>query len=266
MSPDMVPVCRKGCPSRSEEQNIKKIRLDHLVAERGLAESGAKAQALIMAGQIRTPGLHRAAKPGEKVSVDQPVELVENLKYVSRGGEKLAGALDGFLIDVKGRFCLDIGASTGGFTDCLLQRGAEKVLSVDVGHGQLHWKLRQDKRVVNLEKRHVLNLTSDCFKEFVPDFVTVDVSFISLEKVLPHLSQLLKAGTEFVCLVKPQFEAGPQHTPKGVVRDPKVREQVLKRLSDLLSQWGFDKKGEMESPLKGPKGNVEYFLYFFKNS
>ncbi len=250
------------------------MRLDHLIVERGLAESGAKAQALVLAGLIRAPGLPHTLKPGLAVSPDQPLERVEDLKFVSRGGEKLAGALKEFGVRPEGRFCLDVGASTGGFTDCLLQHGAKKVLAVDVGTRQLHEKLRRDPRVVSLERTHVLKLTRERLEEAFSRhlslatchdiLVTVDVSFISLEKVLPHLAALAPAGTEFLALVKPQFEAGPKNAPKGVVRDPKVRRQVLENISRRLPEWGFEKKGEALSPLKGPKGNVEHFLHFVR--
>jgi len=240
-------------------------RLDHLLVERGLAESGAKAQALILAGRVRAPGL-KTVKPGTRVPWDQPVELTETLRYVSRGGEKLEGALRDLKIDVHGRACLDVGASTGGFTDCLLQHGAQKVLAVDVGHGQLHWKLRNDPRVTGREGTHALRLTPEDLTDFSPDLVTVDVSFISLEKILPHLSVLLREGTKCLALVKPQFEAGPKCAPKGVVRDEKVRTEIIERLKGLLPGWGFSLKSETPAALKGPKGNQEHFLYFIKDS
>lgn len=241
----------------------KKIRLDHLLVERGLAESGSRAQALILAGRVRLPGM-TSPKPGTPVAPDQAVELLEPMRYVSRGGEKLEGALKEFAVDPAGRDCLDVGASTGGFTDCLLQRGARRVLAVDVGTAQLHEKLRQDPRVVSRERTHVLALAAADVRDPVPSLVTVDVSFISLEKVLPHLASLAGPGAEFLALVKPQFEAGPKNAPKGVVRDPEVRDEVLRRIAGRLAGWGFEKRGEMVSPLKGPKGNVEFFLYFVR--
>jgi 23S rRNA (cytidine1920-2'-O)/16S rRNA (cytidine1409-2'-O)-methyltransferase len=240
-----------------------KIRLDHLIVQRGLAESGAKAQALILAGHIKAPGLQATLKPGLLVSEEQPLELLSSPKYVSRGGEKLEGALYAFRVDPSGRLCLDVGSSTGGFTDCLLQRGAEKVFALDVGTAQLHWKLRKDPRVLSREKTHILRLTRADLP-FTPSLVVVDVSFISLEKVLPHVASLLEKGAELVVLVKPQFEAGPKNAPKGVVRDPAVREEVLRRLSSLLPAWGFIKKGECPSPLTGPEGNVEYFFHLLR--
>lgn len=238
-----------------------KTRLDLLIVERGLAESRSQAQALLLAGRILAPGVAQL-KPGAMVRPDQPIELVAPAPFVSRGGEKLEGALKEFGLDVKGLVCWDIGASTGGFTDCLLQRGAKQVVCVDVGHSQLHEKIRRDPRVINLEKTHVLYLTQEKLKEHPPQFISIDVSFISLEKVLPYLATLLPAGTEAVALVKPQFEAGPKQAPKGVVRDPDVRARVVRRLSEKLAGWGFQKKGECVSPLKGPKGNEEFFLYF----
>jgi 23S rRNA (cytidine1920-2'-O)/16S rRNA (cytidine1409-2'-O)-methyltransferase len=240
-----------------------KVRLDHLVVRRGLAESGAKAQALILAGQVQAPGL-KVVKPGALVAEDQPLSLLEPLRYVSRGGEKLAGALKEFGVDPLDKVCLDVGASTGGFTDCLLQNGARLVMAVDVGHGQLHWKLRQDRRVVNRERLHVLELTRPDVEDLAPALVTVDVSFISLEKVLPHLAALLAPGTEVLALVKPQFEAGPKNAPKGVVRNPRVRADVIDRVKAGLRGWGFRLKADAPCVLKGPKGNLEHFLYFAK--
>jgi 23S rRNA (cytidine1920-2'-O)/16S rRNA (cytidine1409-2'-O)-methyltransferase len=177
-------------------------------------------------------------------------------------------------VDVRGRDCLDVGASTGGFTDCLLQNGAERVLAVDVGTAQLHEKVRNDPRVTSRENTHVLQLTkSDVGETFSgrgsrvaghAPLVVVDVSFISLEKVLPHLGTLAPEGTEFLALVKPQFEVGPKQAPKGVVRDPKVREAVVSRLAAKLPEWGFEPAGSVASDLKGPKGNQESFIRFFK--
>jgi 23S rRNA (cytidine1920-2'-O)/16S rRNA (cytidine1409-2'-O)-methyltransferase len=238
---------------------VKKTRLDHLLVSRGLAESGAKAQALILAGKVRIPGMQNL-KPGLNVPEDAPVELLEGLKYVSRGGEKLAGALEAFKVDPKGRNCMDVGASTGGFTDCLLQRGAARVFAVDVGTHQLHEKLRQDPRVVSREKTHILHLEKKALP-FPPSLVVMDVSFISVEKVMPHLAALTEPGTEFLVLVKPQFEVGPKLAPKGVVRDPAARLEALKKVSEGLPGWGFAKRGECTSPIAGPEGNIEYFLW-----
>ncbi len=233
------------------------------MVQRGLAETGARAQALILAGKIRAPGVKKL-KPGEKVATDQPLELIGDLPYVSRGGLKMRAALDAFGVDPKGRVCVDIGASTGGFTDCLLQAGAKKVLAVDVGHGQLHWKLRNDPRVVNREKCHALKLSRadvDAFAEGDrAGLVTVDVSFISLEKVLPALAALFDAGTEFIVLVKPQFEAGPKDAPKGVVRDPAVRERVRRETTARALAAGFAVRGDIDCPVLGPEGNREMLM------
>jgi len=241
----------------------EKVRLDILIAERGLAESRTQAQALILAGRVRVPG-QQNIKPGMLLPPDAPVELIEAARYVSRGGEKLEGALKDFGLEVKGLQAWDIGASTGGFTDCLLQNGATKVLAVDVGHGQLHWRLRADPRVVNWEERHVLEVNPADVADFKPGIVVVDVSFISLERVLPHLGKLTSPGVPFVVLVKPQFEAGPKNAPKGVVRDPKVRAAVIEKILGQLEAWGFEKKADAASHLKGPKGNEEHFLHIVR--
>jgi 23S rRNA (cytidine1920-2'-O)/16S rRNA (cytidine1409-2'-O)-methyltransferase len=240
-----------------------RIRLDHLLVQRGLAETGAKAQAYLLAGRVRVPGRVNP-KAGDRVSPDQIVEVTAVLPYVSRGGEKLAGALDAFGVDPRGRACWDVGASTGGFTDCLLKRGAASVWAVDVGHGQLHWKLRGDSRVTVREKTHVLAVTAREVAAVGPSLAVVDVSFISLEKVLPHLGRVTPAGTEFVVLVKPQFEAGPVRAPGGVVRDPAVHREVLDRVSAGLEGWGFRQKGMVPSVLTGPKGNVEFFMHLMR--
>ncbi len=235
------------------------------MVERGLAETTAKAHALILAGKVRAPGLAQITA-GAQVFPDQPLERVESLPFVSRGGLKLQAAIKQFGVEVKGRVCVDIGASTGGFTDCLLQAGALKVLAVDVGHGQLHWKLRNDPRVENREKQHVLDLRQEDIQNFGagaegPLLVTVDVSFISLKKVFPHLSALFGSGTELVVLVKPQFEVGPKEVPKGVVRDAAVHERVRKEMAQEMLTSGLERPEEMESPLTGPSGNIEFLFY-----
>jgi 23S rRNA (cytidine1920-2'-O)/16S rRNA (cytidine1409-2'-O)-methyltransferase len=203
------------------------------LVERGLAETGAKAQALIMAGQVRIVGRPHP-KPGDAVPPDLVVEVLPGPRYVSRGGEKLEGALRTFGVNPAGVDALDIGASTGGFIDCLLQHGARRVVGVDVGHGQLHWKLRNDPRVVNLEKTHILRFTRDDLAKAAPGFetalVTVDVSFISLERVLSPVGALIAPGTTLIALVKPQFEVGPKGAPKGVVRDEALRESAVRRI------------------------------------
>jgi 23S rRNA (cytidine1920-2'-O)/16S rRNA (cytidine1409-2'-O)-methyltransferase len=200
-------------------------------------------------------------KPGLLVPEDAPLELLEGLKFVSRGGEKLAGALDALKVDPKGLACLDVGASTGGFTDCLLQRGAAKVFCIDVGTHQLHEKLRNDPRVAFREQTHVLRLSPPDLP-FPPELVVIDVSFISLDKILPHLATLARPGTAFVALVKPQFEVGPKLAPKGVVKDPDVRAAAVKDVAAALPGWGFRLLGECPSPLPGPEGNREHFLHF----
>jgi len=215
-----------------------------------------------MAGRVKADGLQNLT-PGLLVAEDQPLSLSEKMKYVSRGGEKLEGALKAFGVKPAGRFCLDAGSSTGGFTDCLLQNGAEKVFAVDVGTGQLDWNLRKDPRVVSREKTHILHIEKKDLP-FPPSIVVVDVSFISLARVLPHLAGLAEKGTEFLALVKPQFEADPKEAPKGVVRDPAVRERIMKEMSADLPAWGLAKRGECLSPITGPEGNVEYFLYAAK--
>lgn len=245
----------------------EKVRLDQLLVQRGLAESGSKAQALILAGKVRAPGV-KNLKPGEKVSSDQAVEVVEGLPFVSRGGLKLAAALRAFGVTPSGRLCIDLGASTGGFTDCLLQAGAKKVWAVDVGHGQLHESLRRDDRVINREKCHVLSLSREDIASYAAGgpglLVTVDLSFISLEKVLPHLAAVFDSGTEFVVLVKPQFEAGPKDAPKGVVRNPAVRERVRAQISATAERLGFRKRQDLDCPVLGPEGNQEMLFHMVR--
>jgi 23S rRNA (cytidine1920-2'-O)/16S rRNA (cytidine1409-2'-O)-methyltransferase len=237
----------------------EKIRLDLLVNRRGLAESREQAKALIMAGQVRVGG-RVVDKPGTRVPLDAVVEVEEGLPYVSRGGVKLAAALDAFRLDVTGKVVADVGASTGGFTDCLLQRGATRVYALDVGYGQLAWKLRQDPRVVVMERVNARYLES--LPEKV-DLVTVDVSFISLLLVLPAVSGWLKPQAEVITLVKPQFEAGRQQVGKGgVVRDREVHRQVLARIANWGVSNGLTICGMMPSPIAGPAGNVEYFVHW----
>lgn len=233
------------------------------MVQRGLAKDVAQAHALILAGRVR--GILNP-KAGLKVRGDQDVTLEQAPPFVSRGGLKLQAALNEFGISVVGRSCVDIGASTGGFTDCLLQAGAVRVLAVDVGHGQLDWKLRNDPRVANREKTHVLTLTRDDVGPFLsghpaPGLVTVDVSFISLERVLPHLAELVPSGTECVVLVKPQFEADPKEAPKGVVRNSEVHRRVLDTMERLAVATGFEVKGKRESPITGPEGNREFLVF-----
>ena len=231
-----------------------KKRLDVLLVERGLAESRAKAQALVLAGRVRGH-----AKPGTQLDEETELELELPPPYVSRGGEKLAHALDVFGVDPSGRDCLDLGASTGGFTDVLLQRGAARVIAVDVGYGQLHEKLRADPRVTVLERTNARALRE---LPFVPDLVVADVSFIGLRLVLPPALALARDGWEAVVLVKPQFEAGRADVGKGgVVRDVAVRRAVVRDLVQAALAWGGETAGVVDSGLPGPKGNREVFLH-----
>ncbi len=228
--------------------------------ERGLFESRAKAQAAIMAGKVKVAG-HERPKAGTQVIGGLEIEVLEDaVPFVSRGGLKLRAGLDEFGIKVSGRTAVDVGASTGGFTDCLLQRGAVRVYAVDVGHGQLDAKLRADSRVVNLEKTHARDLKPELFDE-APDLAVVDVSFIALAKVLPHIVPCLKKPFEIVALVKPQFELEPKMAPKGVVRDEAFRQEAVSRARKAASKLGLTDKGLLESPVKGPKGNVEFLIY-----
>ena len=243
---------------------MKKERLDVLLVERGLAPSREKAKTMIMAGNVFVDN-QREDKAGTNVPVDANIEIHgETLKYVSRGGLKLEKAMNSFPIDLNGTVCMDIGASTGGFTDCMLQNGAAKVFSVDVGYGQFAWKLRQDPRVVCMEKTNIRYVTPDDIGEAL-DFASVDVSFISLTKVLPPAYELLKDGAEMVCLIKPQFEAGREKVgKKGVVRDPKVHEEVIEKVVLFAHATGFDVLGLDFSPVKGPEGNIEYLVHIRK--
>jgi len=233
------------------------VRLDHLLVERGLADTGEKARALIMAGLVTVDG-RRADKAGASVPSDAAVEVKGGLPYVSRGGLKLAAALDAFGIDVAGLVAADIGASTGGFTDCLLQRGAARVYAIDVGYGQLAWPLRQDRRVVVMERVNVRYL--DGLPE-LGDLATIDTSFISLSLVVPAALRLLKPAGRVIALIKPQFEAGRGQIGKGgVVRDPAVHRRVLAQVLAWGREWGLRSPGLIPSPIKGPAGNVEFLV------
>jgi 23S rRNA (cytidine1920-2'-O)/16S rRNA (cytidine1409-2'-O)-methyltransferase len=231
---------------------VAKRRLDVLLVERGLAESRSQAQALVLAGLVREHD-----KPGEQVDEDAELDLERPPRFVSRGGEKLRHALDAFEIDVTGRDCADVGASTGGFTDCLLQAGAARVVAIDVGYGQLHPRLRADSRVAVLERVNARTLTE---LPFPPDLVVCDVSFISATKVLPPVLALAREGWEALVLVKPQFEAGRREVVKGVVRDPTVHRRVLRELVDAALEWDGVTAGVVDSDLPGPKGNREFFV------
>ncbi len=243
----------------------KKIRLDVAVFEAGYAESREKAKAIIMAGNVYVNN-QKVNKAGTEIKSDDVLEVRgSTLKYVSRGGLKLEKAMKEFPITLEDTVCMDVGASTGGFTDCMLQNGAKKVYSIDVGYGQLAWKLRTDERVVNLERTNFRYVT----REQVPDeidFASVDVSFISLYHILPVLSTLLKLNGQAVCLIKPQFEAGREKVgKKGVVRDLAVHLEVVEKIISLAIQNGFSVMGLQFSPIKGPEGNIEYLIYLVKS-
>lgn len=242
----------------------EKARLDKLILERGLAPSREKARALIMAGQVVVDD-HVADKAGQMVLVDAEIRLKgETLPFVSRGGLKLQRALDEFAVDVTGFAVLDVGASTGGFTDCLLQRGARRVFAVDVGYGQLAWKLRTDERVMNLEKTNIRYLTPDKLPE-VPDMAVIDASFISLDKVLPNVFSLIRENGLIIALIKPQFEVGRGEVGKGgVVRDEKKHREVTESIRTLAESLGLEVRGVTESPILGPKGNREFLIYMKK--
>ncbi len=245
-------------PERSRRA-AGKGRLDALVVARGLASSRAQAEAAIRAGEIFVAGVRRD-KPGVLVATGAEVERrPRGPAYVSRGGIKLAAALDTFGISPAGLVVLDVGASTGGFTDCVLQRGARRVYAVDVGRGQLHWRLRGDSRVVALEGRHAARLKPGDLPE-APDLATIDCSFISIVRVLPAVAALVASGGLLIVLVKPQFEAGPRAAPRGVVRDPAVHEAVLRRVVAEARVLGLAPVGVVASPLLGPEGNREFFL------
>ena len=253
---------------------MPKVRLDVLLVERGLAESRAKAQALIMAGQVRVGG-QTALKPATAIPADSVLTVDSGPRFVSRGGEKLEAALEAFAVDVTGLVCADVGSSTGGFTDCLLQRGAAKVYAIDVGKGILHWKLRNDPRVVVMEE------TNARFVESLPekmDLVTVDASFISLKILLPVIKNWVgpippippslsgkggAGGLGAIALIKPQFEAGKKDVSRGdgVIRDPQIHRQVLNDVLTYARQEGFAVQGLIQSPLLGPKGNAEFLVW-----
>ncbi len=237
-----------------------KQRLDKLMVERGLAPSREKAQALIMAGQV-VVGDHAAQKAGHQVALDAEIRIKgEQLPYVSRGGLKLERGLDQFGIDPSGRTAIDVGASTGGFTDCLLQRGASKVYAVDVGYGQLAWKLREDPRVVVLEKTNIRHLVPELLDP-LPDLAVIDASFISLNLVLPPTLALLAWPAEVVALVKPQFEVGKGSVGKGgVVRDPRLHDEVLHNMERLAAELGAELLGICDSPISGADGNREFLM------
>jgi 23S rRNA (cytidine1920-2'-O)/16S rRNA (cytidine1409-2'-O)-methyltransferase len=254
---------------------MKKIRLDRLLVEKGVTESREKARALILEGKVFVNET-KVDKAGTLVNPDVSLKLLQGIPYVSRGGLKLETALRNFNINVDGKIAMDVGASTGGFTDCLLQHGAKKVYAIDVGYGQLDWKLRNDPRVILLEKTNVryLDRPAICqrstvngqrFEDLINnniDIATADVSFISLLKVIPGIIEFLKKGGEIVALVKPQFEVGRKCVGKGgVVKDEAKRLEAVDKIIKAAKGIGLEVKGVMKSPILGPKGNVEYFIY-----
>lgn len=241
-----------------------KKRLDVALFELGLTESREKARALIMAGQVYVNG-QKSLKAGDNIKPDDKIEVRgEKMPFVSRGGYKLDKAMKSFGLTLDNKICMDVGASTGGFTDCMLMNGAVKVYAIDVGYGQLAWKLRSDERVINLERTNFRYVTHEQVPDEI-DFSSVDVSFISLKLILPVLFSLLKADGEAVCLVKPQFEAGREKIgKKGVVRDKSVHLEVIDNCIEYARENGFKIKGLDFSPVKGPEGNIEYLLYLTK--
>lgn len=241
---------------------MAKVRTDILLVERGLAESRAKAQRLVMAGQVRADG-QLVDKPSSMLASEVRLEVERGPRYVSRGGEKLEAALKSFGVQVEGMVCADVGASTGGFTDCLLQHDAAKAYAIDVGKGQLDWKLRQDPRVVVMEETN-----ARCLERLpeVVDLVTVDASFISLKTLLPAMKGWLKDKGELIALIKPQFEAGKQEVGKGkgVIRDEAIHRRVVEEILEFFEGQGFGIRGLMRSPVLGPKGNVEFLVWAAK--
>lgn len=248
---------------------MSKERLDILVVRSGLAPSREKAKAIIMAGEVLVNG-QREDKPGMSFPEDAEITLKKSSRelfpFVSRGGLKLDKAVKSFKLDLSGRVCMDVGASTGGFTDCMLQNGASHVYSVDVGYGQLDWKLREDPRVTVMEKTNIRYVTPEDIGER-PSFVSIDVSFISLKTVLPPVMNLMTDEGELACLIKPQFEAGRENVgKKGVVRDPKIHAQVIREVTDFARSIGLLPSELDFSPIKGPEGNIEYLVHLLKNA
>lgn len=242
----------------------KKIRLDQLLIEKGIFTSRERAKAAIMSGKVFVDG-KRVDKAGEKVSEEASLEYKgEKMPYVSRGGYKLAKAIKEFSVDLRSKHCMDIGASTGGFTDCMLQNGAVKVYSIDVGYGQLAWKLRIDNRVVCMERTNFRYVTRENIPEEI-DFASIDVSFISLKKIIPTALELMSPAGKIVALIKPQFEAGREKVgKKGVVKDKSTHIEVIKSIVDFLESKKLSILGLSYSPIKGPEGNIEYLVYFSK--
>jgi len=243
---------------------MPKERLDILLVEKGLAGSRERAKRMIMAGEVLVDG-QKVDKAGTTVKREAEIRLLGNdIPYVSRGGLKLAKAMETFGLSLVGKTAADIGASTGGFTDCMLQNGAVKVYAIDVGYGQLAWKLRTDERVVNMERTNIRNVTAEMLEGHI-DFASIDVAFISLTKVLPVAYELLKDEGEIAALIKPQFEAGKEKVgKKGVVRDPAVHLEVVENIVAFSRELGFAVRGLTFSPVKGPEGNIEYLVWLCK--
>lgn len=243
----------------------EKLRLDTELVSRGLVQSRERAKAMIMSGVVYVNN-QKALKAGDEVKPDDKIEVRgETLKYVSRGGLKLEKAMREFSIDLNGKICMDVGASTGGFTDCMLQNGAVKVYSIDVGYGQLDWKLRSDNRVVNLERTNIRYVTNEQIPDTI-DFSSVDVSFISLTLVLPVVRKLLAENGRVMCLIKPQFEAGKGKVgKKGVVREPEIHYEVITKILNFMHRNGFNVLALEFSPIRGPEGNIEYLAYAEKS-
>jgi len=243
-----------------------KIRLDRLLVERGLVESRERGQALILAGQVLA-NCQKVEKAGSLVPGDADLRILgDQMPYVSRGGLKLEKALAEFTLEVKEKICLDVGASTGGFTDCLLQYGAKKVFAVDVGYGQMAWKIRQDPRVVVIERTNIREIDPALIPEKA-DIVVIDVSFISLEKVIPPVLRFLNPGAGIVALIKPQFEVGKGQVGKGgIVRDEDARSAAVEKIRTAFQSAGLDIRGVIPSPITGQDGNVEYLIYAIKRT
>ena len=239
-----------------------KKRLDVLIFEKRLAESRSKAQALVMAGEVLVNG-EKVTKAGFQVSDDDLIEIEKQNPYVSRGGLKLESVLKLFEIDFTDKVCMDIGASTGGFTDCMLQHGAKKVYAVDVGTAQLHYKLRNDPRVVNIENVNFRYFDKSLLKDDI-DIITIDVSFISLDKILPLASEIVSSDGNIIAMIKPQFELEPCEVKKGVVKDEKLRQKAIDKIKTVVENLNMTVIKEQDSGLKGPKGNLEHFILLTK--
>ncbi len=243
---------------------MKKIRADEAIFEKGLVETRSRAKTLIMMGKVFCDG-KKVEKAGELVSLNQCFEIKEELPYVSRGGLKLEGALKSFGIDLKNKICMDVGASTGGFTDCMLKHGAKKVYAIDVGYGLLDDKLRRDERVINIEKTNFRNMEKSAVQEEI-DFVSIDVSFISLTLIIPKAMEFLKSGGEMVALIKPQFELTPKEVGRGgIVREEGLRQKAVDKIVTFSEEKELKVKGIMPSPILGQKGNQEFLAYMIKS-